>query len=212
MLEKLEDVERRYHELERSLLAPEVLSSPKEYARLSKERANLEPLVGLYQEWKRVRNEIEGHKELLDSDDEELRELAKAELPALRERLQQIELDLRKLLLPRDPNDERNVVLEIRAATGGDEATLFAADLFRMYTRYAERQGWRVEILSASPSDIGGFKEVIALIEGRLQPPQVRGRRASRATDPENGGGRPHPHLHRYRGRAAGGGRSRSGH
>lgn len=167
MLEKLEDVERRYHELERSLLAPEVLSSPKEYARLSKERANLEPLVGLYQEWKRVRNEIEGHKELLDSDDEELRELAKAELPALRERLQQIELDLRKLLLPRDPNDERNVVLEIRAATGGDEATLFAADLLRMYTRYAERQGWRVEILSASPSDIGGFKEVIALIEGK---------------------------------------------
>lgn len=167
MLEKLEDVERRYHELERSLLEPEVLSSPKEYARLSKERANLEPLVGLYQEWKRVRNEIEGHKELLDSDDEELRELAKAELPALRERLQQIELDLRKLLLPRDPNDERNVVLEIRAATGGDEATLFAADLFRMYTRYAERQGWRVEILSASPSDIGGFKEVIALIEGK---------------------------------------------
>lgn len=167
MLDKLEEVERRYSELERALVDPQVVTSPKEYARLAKERANLEPLVALYQDWKRLRNEIEGHKELLQSEDEELRELAKVELPGLRERLQQIELDLRKLLLPRDPNDDRNVVLEIRAATGGDEATLFAADLFRMYTRYAERQGWRVEVLSASPSDIGGFKEVIALIEGK---------------------------------------------
>ncbi len=167
MLEKLEDVERRYHELEQSLLEPEVLSNPKEYARLSKEHTNLQPLVTLYQEWKRVRDDLEGHKELLEAGDEELRELAKAELPALKQRLQEIEQELRKLLLPRDPNDERNVVLEIRAATGGDEATLFAADLFRMYSRFAQRKGWRVEVLSSSPSDIGGFKEVIALIEGK---------------------------------------------
>ncbi len=167
MLEKLEDVERRYHELEQSLLEPEVLSNPKEYARLSKEHTNLQPLVTLYQEWKWVRDDLEGHKELLEAGDEELRELAKAELPALKQRLQEIEQELRKLLLPRDPNDERNVVLEIRAATGGDEATLFAADLFRMYSRFAQRKGWRVEVLSSSPSDIGGFKEVIALIEGK---------------------------------------------
>jgi peptide chain release factor 1 len=167
MLEKLAEVERRYQELEHSLLDPEVLRSPKEYARLSKERAGLEPLVSLYREWKRVREDVEGHRELLESSDEELRELAKAELPALKQRLQEIEQELRRLLLPRDPNDERNVVLEIRAATGGDEATLFAADLFRMYSRFAERKGWKVEVLSASPSDIGGFKEIIALIEGK---------------------------------------------
>ncbi len=111
--------------------------------------------------------EIEGHRQLLDDSDAELRELAKSELPALRERLETLDIELRRLLLPRDPNDDRNVVLEIRAGTGGDEASLFAAQLFRVYSRYAEENGWRVEILSANPTGLGGFKEIVALIEGR---------------------------------------------
>lgn len=167
MLQKLEDVERRYVELEASLVDPGIIANRKEYARLGKERADLEEIVHSYREWKRLAAEIEGHKELLEGTDPDIRELAKAELPALRERLEAIEQDLKRLLVPRDPNDERNVILEIRAGTGGEEASLFAAQLFRMYSRYAEQHGWRVEMMSASPTGLGGFKEVIALIEGR---------------------------------------------
>ena len=167
MFQKLEDVERRYVDLESSLVDPAVIGNRKDYARLSKERSDLDEIVQRYRDWKRLSAEIDGHKALLEESDSEIRELAKAELPALRERLDALEEELKRLLLPRDPNDERNVVLEIRAGTGGDEASLFAAQLLRMYTRYAEEHGWRVELLSASPTGLGGFKEVIALIEGR---------------------------------------------
>jgi peptide chain release factor 1 len=167
MFQKLEDVERRYNELETSLVEPAVIGNRKEYARLSKERADLEQIVHHYRNWKRLSAEIEGHKELLEEPDSEIRELAKAELPALRAQRETLEEDLKRLLLPRDPNDERNVILEIRAGTGGDEAGLFAAQLFRMYSRYAEEHGWRVDMMSANPTGIGGFKEVIGLIEGR---------------------------------------------
>ncbi len=167
MLQKLEDVERRYVELERSLVDPAVIANRKEYARLGKERSDLEEIVNTYREWRKLSAEIEGHKALLEEGDAEIRELAKAELPALRERLEALEQELKRLLLPRDPNDERNVILEIRAGTGGEEASLFAAELFRMYSRYAEEQGWRVEMMSANPTGLGGFKEVIASIEGR---------------------------------------------
>jgi peptide chain release factor 1 len=167
MLQKLEDVERRYDELERSLVDPAIIGNRKEYARLAKERADLATLVQRYREWRKLSAEIEGHRALLEESDPEIRELAKAELPAMREQLSALEGELKQLLLPRDPNDERNVLLEIRAGTGGEEASLFAADLFRMYGRYAEEQGWRVELMSASPTGLGGFKEVIALIEGR---------------------------------------------
>jgi peptide chain release factor 1 len=167
MFDKLADVERRYVDLEASLGDPAVISNRKEYARLAKERADLDEIVRCYREWKRVATEVEGHKALLDEADPEIRELAKAELPALREQLDALEAALKQLLLPRDPNDERNVVLEIRAGTGGEEASLFAAQLYRMYSRYAEGHRWRVETLSASPTGLGGFKEVIALIEGR---------------------------------------------
>ncbi len=167
MLQKLEDVERRYVELERALIDPGVIGNRKEYARLGKERADLEEIVSRYREWKKLAAEVEGHKALLDEPDAEIRELAKAELPDLRERLQALEEELKRLLVPRDPNDERNVILEIRAGTGGDEASLFAAQLFRMYTRYAEEHGWRVEMMSANPTGLGGFKEVIGLVEGR---------------------------------------------
>ena len=167
MLQKLEDVERRYIELEGQLIDPEVLSDQKSYGTLAKERAGLEPIVRCYREWKKIRDEIDGHKDLLESDDEEIRELAKEELPALKERAGELEGELKILLLPKDPNDDRNTVLEIRAGTGGEEAALFAADLFRMYSRYAEEHRWKVEVLSSSETGIGGFKEVIALIEGQ---------------------------------------------
>jgi len=166
MLQKLEDVERRYVELEEALVDPGTLGNRKAYAKLAKERSDLEEIIRCYREWKRLSAEIDGHKALLEEADPDLRELAKAELPALRERLEVLEEVLKRLLVPRDPNDERNVLLEIRAGAGGEEASLFAADLFRMYCRYAEQQRWRVEILSASPTGLRGFKEVITLIEG----------------------------------------------
>jgi len=167
MLQKLEDVEQRYVELETSLVDPATIGNRKDYARLSKERADLEAIVHRYRDWRKLSAEIEGHKALLEEADPEIRDLVKAELPALRERLGAVEDELKRLLLPRDPNDERNVILEIRAGTGGEEASLFAAELFRMYSRYAEEQGWGVELMSASPTGLGGFKEVIALVEGR---------------------------------------------
>src|SRR3990172_1623670 len=166
MFQKLQDVEQRYLELERSLVDPTVIGNRKECARLGKERSDLEEIVARYRDWKKLSEEVEGHRSLLDEADADIRELAKAELPALRERLEALEDELKRLLVPRDPNDERNVIIEIRAGTGGEEASLFAADLFRMYSRYAEEQGWRVEMMSANATGLGGFKEVIALIEG----------------------------------------------
>jgi peptide chain release factor 1 len=166
MLQKLEDVEQRFLDLEKALADPDVIANRKDFARVAKEHADLQEIVRKYRDWKRLAAEIEGHKELLDGADGEVRDLAKAELPHLRERLTALDEELKILLLPRDPNDERNVIVEIRAGTGGDEASLFAADLFRMYSRYAEQQGWRIELMSANATGLGGFKEVIALIEG----------------------------------------------
>src|SRR5499433_3702342 len=167
MLDRLAEIERHYEELERLVSDPAVLADRRRYVALAKERAQLEDTVTCWRERRRLADDIEQHRELLREKDEELRELAKNELPALEARLAELDVALRRLLLPKDPNDERNTVLEIRAGTGGDEAGLFAADLFRMYTRYAERQGWRVEILSSSATGIGGLKEVIALVQGR---------------------------------------------
>ena len=210
MLDKLEDVERRYVDLEERLIDPSLTGGGKDFARLAKERAELEPIVATYRDWKTVTRDIEGHKQLLESGDSELRELVKSELPELRARAEALEQRLTILLLPKDPNDDRNVVLEIRAGTGGEEASLFAAELFRMYSRYAERQGWKVEVLSANATGLGGFKEVIALDRraGRLQQAQVRERRAPRAARAGDRGVGPHPHLGGHRRRAA---RSRRG-
>ena len=167
MFGKLDAVERRYLEIEDSLASPVVLGNRKELTRLAKERSGLEEIVRTFRQWKDVQAEIEGSKSLLQDADEAMRALAQEELPALRSRNEDLERRLKQLLLPRDPNDERNVLLEIRAGTGGEEASLFAADLFRMYSRYAEARGWRVEMLSSSPTGLGGFKEVIAMIEGQ---------------------------------------------
>ncbi len=167
MLQKLEDVERRYNELEGLLVDPSVLGNRHDFAKLAKERADLEAIVNGYREWKRLRQEIDGHRALLDGGDPEIRDLVKEELPLLRQRCDALEQELQLLLIPKDPNDDRNVLLEIRAGTGGEEASLFAAELFRMYSRYAETRGWRTEVLSANPTGLGGFKEIITLIEGQ---------------------------------------------
>ena len=167
MLEKLEQIETRYEELTKDLSSPELLSDPSAYAKAAKQHRSVGEVVGKYREWKSLKDELAGARELLDTtDDEEMRELARTEVDDLQARVEQCEADLKLLLIPSDPNDEKNVILEIRAGTGGDEATLFAAEMLRMYQRYSERQRWRMEILDASESGIGGIKEAIALIEG----------------------------------------------
>src|SRR5688500_2235888 len=168
MLDKLEQIEARYQALADEMGQPEVYTDQAAYAKLAKQQRQLEEVVTKYREWKSLSDELAGAKELLDAsgDDEEMRELARVEMETLDERRTRAEEELRVLLLPRDPNDEKNVIVEIRAGTGGDEAALFAAEMLRMYGRYAERQGWRMEILDASESGIGGVKEAIAMIEG----------------------------------------------
>jgi peptide chain release factor 1 len=167
MLDKLEQIETRYEELTKELSSPELLSNPSAYGKAAKQHRSLGEVVQKYQALKSLKAELAGARELFDtSEDDEMRELAKLELESLQTRLEETEKDLKILLVPTDPNDEKNVILEIRAGTGGDEATLFAAEMLRMYARYAEKQRWRFEVLEASESGIGGLKEAIALIEG----------------------------------------------
>jgi len=166
MLDKLAEVEKRYEQLESLLADPQLLGKQKEYAKVAKERAELEEIVSCYREWKKIEQEIQENRELLNEKDEAFRELAKEELALLRQRKEELENRLKVLILPKDPNDAKNVILEIRAGTGGEEAALFAADLFRLYSHYAESQGWRVEVMNSNPTGLGGFKEIIALIEG----------------------------------------------
>ncbi|MDT4954814.1 MAG: peptide chain release factor 1 [Acidobacteriota bacterium] len=167
MLEKLEQIEARYEELTQELSAPDIMSDQTAYVKAAKQHRSLGEVVAKYREMKSLKDEIAGAQELLDTaDDEEMREMARVEVESLQARVSQAEEELRFLLIPSDPNDEKNVIVEIRAGTGGDEATLFAAEMLRMYQRYSERQGWRMEILDASESGIGGVKEAIALIEG----------------------------------------------
>jgi peptide chain release factor 1 len=167
MLEKLEQIEARYEALTQELSSPELLSDQSAYGKAAKQHRALGEIVEKFREWKTLKEELAGARELLDtSEDDEMREMARAEVTSLQEGIETSGEELRVLLLPRDPNDEKNVILEIRAGTGGDEATLFASEMLRMYGRYAERQGWRMEILDASDSGVGGVKEAIAMIEG----------------------------------------------
>ncbi len=167
MFQKLDEVESRFEEIERLLADPKVLSNPKEMQRLSRERAEISKLVEAYRLYKRIRDEMKDSRELLEESDGEMRELAKAELQSLQGKEAALEEEIRVLLLPKDPRDDKNTFLEIRAGTGGEEAALFAADLFRMYAKYAEMKHWRVEVMSQNPTGLGGFKEIIALIEGK---------------------------------------------
>ncbi|HET9478443.1 MAG TPA: peptide chain release factor 1 [Pyrinomonadaceae bacterium] len=167
MLDKLEQIVTRYDELTAELSSPELLANPSAYAKAAKQHRSLEEVVQKYQAWKGLKAELAGARELYDtSDDDEMREMARLELDTLQARLEENETQLKLLLIPSDPNDEKNVILEIRAGTGGDEATLFAAEMVRMYSRYAEKQRWKFEVLEASESGIGGLKEAIVLIEG----------------------------------------------
>jgi len=167
MLDKLEQIVSRYEELTQELSSSELLSNPSLYAKAAKQHRTLEEVVRKYQAWKGLKSELADARELYDtSDDEEMREMARLELDSLQSRIDETDKELKLLLIPTDPNDEKNVILEIRAGTGGDEATLFAAEMVRMYSRYAERHRWKFEVLEASESGIGGLKEAIVLIEG----------------------------------------------
>jgi peptide chain release factor 1 len=168
-LDKLAEIEAKYDELTAQLGKAEVLADPALYQKTAKARAELTEIVEKFREWKTISKEVKDTKTLADesSSDPEMKALAHEELLGLETRWEKVEQELKILLLPKDPNDEKNVVLEIRAGTGGDEATLFAQEVFRMYTRYAESQHWRLEVLSTSVSAVGGLKEVIALVEGQ---------------------------------------------
>jgi peptide chain release factor 1 len=167
MFARLKDIEERYRELEGLLGQRDVAGNPQLYQKYAKEHADLRELVETYREYAGVQERIVEGEALLRGNDPELIEIVKEELPELKEQLAPLEEKMKILLLPKDPNDERNVFLEIRAGTGGDEAGLFVSDLFRMYARYAEAQRWKVEIISSTPSGgVGGFKEIIALVTG----------------------------------------------
>ena len=167
MFDKLSIFEAQYEDLMARLGTAEVQSDPAEFRKAAKALSELEALVQKYREYKTVRKDIEDSEEIVRGADADMRELAQDELKQLQERREVVAGDLRMLLVPKDPNDEKNVILEIRAGTGGDEAALFAADLFRMYSRFAERQRWKLEVLSSSESGTGGLKEAITSIEGR---------------------------------------------
>ena len=168
MFERLEQIESKYEELNQALASPEIVSDSARYQKTAKAHSELTPVVQKYREYKDLTRGIAESKALLeDETDPEMVSYAEEELAKLEKRVGEVEEELKILLLPKDPNDEKNVILEIRAGTGGDEATLFAAEIFRMYNRYAETQRWRVEVLSTSESGVGGLKEVIALIEGQ---------------------------------------------
>jgi len=163
---KLDEIEAQFEELTRQMAAPELIRAPEQYRKLAKSHRELEEVVSAYREWKKSSRNLEDARLMLAEAEEDLRALAAEEVRRLEPEMARLEERLKLLLLPKDPHDEKNVVLEIRAGTGGDEATLFGAEMFRMYSRYAESQGWKVEVSSVSASDIGGFKEVIALISG----------------------------------------------
>ena len=168
MFERLEQIEAKYEELTQALASPEVIGDSAKYQKTAKAHSDLTGVVEKYREYKDLKKGIADTRSMLvDESDPELRVMAEDELSHLESRIHKVEEEIKVLLLPKDPNDEKNVILEIRAGTGGDEASLFAAELFRMYNRYAETQRWRVEVLSTSESGVGGLKEVIAMVEGR---------------------------------------------
>lgn len=167
MLEKLAQIEKNYEEITAQISSPEIMSDMKVYAKTMKQHRTLGEIVEKYREVKKMQEELAGAKELAEmADDEEMKELAWAEMAEIEAKLPAAEEELKVLLLPKDPNDDKNVILEIRAGTGGDEATLFAAEILRMYARYAERQGWKMEILEIADTGVGGIKDATAVIEG----------------------------------------------
>src|SRR5262245_45807913 len=167
MFEKLEAIEKTYEELTQQMTDPGVIGDQARYSKVAKQHRDLEPIVEKYRELCRLDREIAGTKEILrDTEEEEMRELAAAELPEIEERRAEVENELKILLLPKDPNDDKNVIIEVRAGTGGEEACLFAAEILRMYARYAERQGWKFQVTDSSETGLGGVQKAEAIIEG----------------------------------------------
>ena len=166
LLNKLEILQDRFEELTALLGDAEVISDQTRFRAYSREYAEVEPVYAAYKEWRKVQDDLEGAQALLKDSDPDLREMAVEEVREAKEQLLTLEAQLQRMLLPKDPNDGRNVFLEIRAGTGGDEAAIFSGDLFRMYSRYAEKRGWRLEILSENEGEHGGYKEIIARVEG----------------------------------------------
>ncbi|MGN0705278.1 MAG: peptide chain release factor 1 [Lentihominibacter sp.] len=167
MFDKLDFITEKYDELARKVSDPEIINNQPVWQKHIKEMGEMEPIVKKYTEYKKAKTELADAKELLEMGDEEMRELAKMEIGELEEKIGTAEEELKVLLLPKDPNDEKNVILEIRAGTGGDEAALFGADLLRMYTRYAERNRWKTELMDMNETGIGGVKEAVMLIKGK---------------------------------------------
>ena len=168
MFDKLDDMLIHYEELMHTLGEPDVAQDTKRFTKLMKEQAELAPIVEAYREYKKAKQSIEDSLQLLEEEnDEEMRELAKEELSESKKKVEELEHELKVLLLPKDPNDDKNIILEIRAGAGGDEAALFAAELYRMYCSYADSQHWKVEMISLNENGIGGFKEVVAMISGK---------------------------------------------
>lgn len=160
MLDKLEAIKARFEDLGVALTNPEIISDNKKFGQLSKEYRNLEKIVIAYRDYRKVLDDVDFYHEALNGNDEEMRELAKEELPVAEEKKQRMESSIRQMLIPKDPQDEKNAILEIRAGTGGDEASLFAGDLVRMYLKYCERRGWKTAVLSENEGTVGGYKEV----------------------------------------------------
>ncbi len=168
MIEKLSFIENKYKELSQKIIDPEIINQTDEWQKLAKEHAEIEPIVFKYREYTKAQKILEEDREMMKGKiDDEMRELLKDEIAELEETTAKLEEELKILLIPKDPNDEKNVIVEIRAGAGGDEAGLFAGDLFRMYTMYAERQGWKIELMSTNEQGVGGFKEVIFMIKGK---------------------------------------------
>jgi peptide chain release factor 1 len=166
-IERLEEAEARFNELTARMTDPKLIGDPEEYRKIAKSQSELAELVSKFREWKKAAQELSDARPMLEESDADLRQMAQLEIARLEPEVAGIEQDLELLLLPKDPNDEKNVVLEIRKGAGGDEASLFAGEVFRMYTRYAEEQGWKVEVTSLSESSVGGLSEVIAMVSGR---------------------------------------------
>ena len=167
MFQKIKEIEDRFKQLENEMVRPEIIRDQINYKKYTKEHSLLSPIIKTFRRYESVQKEIESNRSLLDDPDPEMKKLAREEIESLKSSLSKLEMDLKLLLLPQDPNDEKNIILEIRAGTGGEEAALFASDLFRAYQKYAELRAWKTEILSQNITGIGGFKEVIMLIEGQ---------------------------------------------
>lgn len=167
MLERLQTVEDRYEYLNEQLSDPEIANDPNKIKELSKEQAQMQRTVEVYREYKEARQQLDEAKSMLEDDlDAEMKDMVKLEVEELSDRIENQEEELRRLLLPKDPNDDKNVIIEIRGAAGGEEAALFAADLYKMYSRYAEKQGWKAEVVESTASDLGGYREIIFMING----------------------------------------------